>query len=69
MDVNTIMQLISGVGFPVAVCLICFWYINKQSEEHKAEIDELTKALNNNTLVMQRLVDSLKQEVTTDGGE
>lgn len=69
MDANTIMQLISGVGFPVAVCLICFWYINKQSEEHKAEIDELTKALNNNTLVMQRLVDSLKQEVSTDGSE
>ena len=69
MDVNTIMQLISGVGFPVAVCLICFWYINKQSEEHKSEIDELTKALNNNTLVMQRLVDSLKQEVSTDGSE
>lgn len=68
MDVNAITQLISNIGFPVAVCLICFWYINKQSEEHKAEIDELTKALNNNTLVMQRLADSLKQEVSTDGG-
>lgn len=67
MDVNAITQLISGVGFPVAVCLICFWYINKQSEEHKAEIDELTKALNNNTLVMQRLADRLSQEVSTDG--
>ena len=67
MDVNAIMQLISNIGFPVAVCLICFWYINKQSEEHKAEIDELTNALNNNTLVMQRLADSLKQEVSTDG--
>lgn len=67
MDVNAITQLISNIGFPVAVCLICFWYINKQSEEHKAEIDELTKALNNNTLVMQRLADSLKQEVSTDG--
>ena len=68
MDVNAITQLISNIGFPVAVCLICFWYINKQSEEHKAEIDELTKALNNNTLVMQRLADCLKQEVLTDGG-
>lgn len=67
MDVNAITQLISGVGFPVAVCLICFWYINKQSEEHKAEIDELTKALNNNTLVMQRLADRLSQEVSNDG--
>lgn len=69
MDVNAITQLISNIGFPVAVCLICFWYINKQSEQHKAEIDELTKALNNNTLVMQRLADKLSQEVTTDGGE
>lgn len=68
MDVNAITQIISNIGFPVAVCLICFWYINKQSEEHKTEIDELTKALNNNTLVMQRLADSLKQEVSTDGG-
>lgn len=67
MDVNAITQLISNIGFPVAVCLICFWYINKQSEEHKAEIDELTKALNNNTLVMQRLADRLSQEVSTDG--
>ena len=67
MDVNAITQLISGVGFPVAVGLICFWYINKQSEEHKAEIDELTKALNNNTLVMQRLADRLSQEVSNDG--
>ena len=68
MDVNAITQLISNIGFPVAVCLICFWYINKQSEEHKAEIDELTTALNNNTLVMQRLADRLTREVTTDGG-
>lgn len=67
MDVNAITQLISNIGFPVAVCLICFWYINKQSEEHKAEIDELTKALNNNTLVMQRLADRLSQEVSSDG--
>lgn len=67
MDINAITQLISNLGFPVAVCLICFWYINKQREEHKAEIDELTKALNNNTLVMQHLVDSLKQEVSSDG--
>ena len=66
MDVNAITQFISGVGFPVAVCLVCFWYINKQSEEHKAEIGELTKALNNNTLVMQRLADRLSQEVSTD---
>lgn len=59
MDINAIIQIISGVGFPVAVCLICFWYINKQEEEHKEEVNNLTDAINNNTLIMQKLCDKL----------
>ena len=59
MDVQTITTIISTVGFPIAVCLVCFWYINKQNEAHKAETDKLAEALNNNTLVMQKLVDKL----------
>ena len=59
MDMQSATTLISTVGFPIAVCLICFWYINKQQEQHKAETDKLAEALNNNTLVMQKLVDRL----------
>lgn len=59
MDVNTITTLITSVGFPVVVCLICFWYINKMQEMHKSEMHEATEALNNNTIVMQKLVDKL----------
>ena len=59
MDMATVSQLISTIGFPIAVCLICFWYINKIQEQHKSEIGELTKALNNNTQVMQHLADMI----------
>ena len=59
MDFNTVTQFISTLGFPIAVCLICFWYINKREEQHKEEVSELSKAINNNTLVMQKLVDRL----------
>ena len=59
MDITTITQFISTLGFPIAVCLICFWYINKREEQHKDEISELAKAINNNTIVMQKLVDRL----------
>ena len=59
MDANTITQFVSTLGFPIAVCLICFWYINKREEQHKEEVSELSKAINNNTLVMQKLVDRL----------
>ena len=52
MDLNTIAQFVSQLGFPIAVCLLCFWYINKREEQHKDEVSELAKAINNNTVVM-----------------
>lgn len=58
-SVQDILSIVTTVGFPIAVCLICFWYINKVQESHKQEIDKLSTALNNNTLVMQQLVDKL----------
>ena len=61
MDVQAITTVITTVGFPIAVCLILFWYINKIQEQHKAETDKLAEALNNNTLVMQQLVGKLSQ--------
>lgn len=62
MDFGSITQAISSLGFPIAVCLICFWYINKRDEQHKAEIDKLSEAVNNNTLVMQKLADRLEDD-------
>lgn len=59
MDFNTVTQFISTLGFPIAVCLICFWYINKREEQHKEEVNKLSEAVHNNTLVMQKLVDRL----------
>ena len=62
MDVQDITSIITNVGFPIAVCLICFWYINKMQEQHKAETDKLAEALNNNTLVMQKLINNLENK-------
>lgn len=62
MDVQAITSIITNVGFPIAVCLICFWYINKMQEQHKAETDKLAEALNNNTLVMQKLINNLENK-------
>lgn len=62
MDVNAIADLIATIGFPIAVCLICFWYIAKKDTLHREETNRLAEALNNNTLVMQQLVDKLDKE-------
>ena len=59
MDANLVIQLVSSLGFPIVVCLICFWYINKLEENHKCEVQKLSEAINNNTLIMQKLCDKM----------
>lgn len=63
MDINIILQAISTVGFPIVVAAAMFWKMNKQDEDHKMEMEKVTEAVNNNTLVIQKLVDKLNVEV------
>ena len=62
MDINIILQAISSVGFPIVVAAAMFWKMNKQDEDHKAEMVKVTEAINNNTLALQRLVDKIGGE-------
>ena len=70
---NEIVQIISTLGFPIAMCVGACFFIkyqfdtsNKQMEdlrkEHKEEIKQMTDAINNNTLVIQKLVDKIDKE-------
>ncbi len=59
MDFSGIAQLIGSLGFPIAACIYLFYSMEKEREAHKTEMDKITEALNNNTLVMQQLIDSL----------
>lgn len=63
MDGATLTQIISSIGFPIVACIGCAWYINKQSDSHKAEIEKITEALNNNTIALNRLIDKLGGEL------
>lgn len=70
MDFNTILQVIGSYGFPIVACCALAWYFNKINENyrndlkelnanHKEEVRAMTDAIANNTLVIQKLVDSL----------
>lgn len=52
-------QLISTVGFPIAVTVYLLWYVNKQSAQHKEEMDNVTQAIQNNTLALTQLIDAI----------
>lgn len=60
--VNTITQLISNVGFPIACCIVLFWQMNKQRES----MDELKTTIEKNSTILDRVFDKLDK---MDGDE
>lgn len=64
MDGTSIVQLISNVGFPIAMVIALLWYIYHLTEAHKDETSQFTEALNNNTRVLERICEKL--DIETD---
>ncbi len=48
MDISAIAQLISTIGFPIAMCIYLLVYIKS--------FDNMAKAIENNTLVITKLM-------------
>lgn len=74
---NDILQMISSFGFPVVACLGMAYFfkyvydknredVNALNQSYRDEINSIKDALNNNTLVIQKLVDYLKEEAVED---
>ena len=74
MDVNTFIQLVNGIGFPIAACIAMAVFIiwdKKNRREDTKEIydkyeqsfDALRVSIENNTKIVQTLIDNIK-----DGG-
>lgn len=71
--VPAVLSAISQVGFPIVCVIAMAWYvkyitdenreeINRINEKHDTEMKEITTAINNNTLALQRLCDKLGSE-------
>lgn len=64
--VDVIVQVISTVGFPVAMSIMLLWFLKTEQENHKTEIIGLKDVLaeNNEVLIAlkQLLQDKLKGE-------
>lgn len=74
MDINSIVAIISSVGFPIVACIGLGWYVKYQTDnnnkevsemrrEHQEEIAKVTDALNNNTLALQKLCDRIDGKI------
>lgn len=80
MDVTSISNVISVVGFPIVCCGALAYYvkyiIDKDRDEiqslnelHRDQMNKITDALNNNTLVIQELKQIINAIWGGQGGE
>ena len=63
MDVNSIIQLVGSLGFPIVACGALFWRMVKSDEQHKEEMAKMSEALNNNTSALVKLAEKLEKVV------
>lgn len=59
MSFSEISQIITNVGYPIAMSLILLYIMRENDRKHDDEVNHLTEAINNNTLVMQQLISKL----------
>lgn len=59
MDVGTVTQLIGSLGFPIVCCAALFWYLVKEKDAHKEEMEELRKSVEANTTAINSLCQHL----------
>jgi hypothetical protein len=78
MTTQDIVTLIQSVGFPIVMCGLMAWYvkyitdknreqITAEREAHKQEMSEVIAAVNNNTVVIEKLLTKL--DSVTIGGD
>lgn len=59
MDVTMVTQLIGSLGFPIVCCGALFWYLVKEKDAHKKEMEELRKSVEANTTAINSLCQHL----------
>lgn len=70
---DQIFSMVGQYAFPIVACVVMGWYvkyiqdnyrkdISEISGRHKQEMDQLTAALNNNTLAIQKLTDYIERD-------
>lgn len=55
MGMENVIQLINGVGFPIAVSVALFYTNMKQDERYQGLLKDLTDVINNNTKTLSEL--------------
>lgn len=55
MEYDVVINTISSVGFPIFIALLMFWFLNKEQENHKEEVNELKEVISQNNEILASL--------------
>lgn len=61
MEITEIVNMISTVGFPIAMCIMLCWYVKSTNDSYRQDIKSLQQSIDNNTAVMNKIIDKLEE--------
>lgn len=61
-NLSAIVELVNGVGFPIAVCIALFWFNRDTIREQQKLLIELKDIIRDNSEVMKDLIDEIKRK-------
>ena len=54
-----VVTAISTVGFPIVMCILIFYYMEKEAESHTQEVDGLKEVLTDLKISITQLTDKI----------
>lgn len=62
MDINAITTVIGSLGFPIVMSMVLIKMMFDTQKQHEQESKDFTKAIDNNTAVIERLITKLGKD-------
>ena len=56
MEIADLTTLLGNYAFPVVCVIAMFFMWNKERIDHKEEVNKMTEAVNNNTVVLKQIL-------------
>ena len=56
-----LFELINSTVFPIAMCIILCYFVKYTTDENNKKLEKMTEAINNNTLVITKLVEKMDE--------
>lgn len=55
MEFQEILTAISTIGFPIVACIMLFYFLRTETENHKAEVLDLKTVISENNAILASL--------------